>query len=93
MTVYSALRCLRTTSALSFMGHGLMEGKLLSWCRHAHAGFLTLVNSFLQLPPERIGKRRRHSIANLPVLVLDVARKLVAVRKALHGKDWIILDR
>jgi hypothetical protein len=27
------------------------------------------------------------------VLVLDVARKLVAVRKALHGKDWIILDR
>jgi len=71
-----------------------MEGKLLSWCRHTHTSFLTLVvNGFLQLPPERIGKRRGHSIANLPVLVLDVARKLVAVRKALHGKDWIILDR
>ena len=71
-----------------------MEEKLLSWCRHTHTSFLTLVvNGFLQLPPERIGKRRGHSIANLPVLVLDVARKLVAVRKALHGKDWIILDR
>jgi hypothetical protein len=70
-----------------------MEGKLLSWCRHAHAGLTLAVNGFLQLPPERIGKRRGHSIANLPVLVLDVARKLIAVRKALHGKDWIMLDR
>ena len=40
-----------------------------------------------------IGKRRGQGIANLPVLVLDVARKFIAVRKALDGKDWIILDR
>lgn len=48
-------------------------------------GLLALrIDGFLQLPPERKGKRGWHSVANLPVLALNGARKLVAVRKALQ---------
>ena len=48
------------------------------------AGSALGIDGFLELPPERVGKRRRHGIPDLPVLALDVAREPVAVREALH---------
>lgn len=42
------------------------------------------IDGFLELRPERVGERRRHGVADLPVLALDVTRETVAVREALH---------
>jgi len=53
-------------------------------CRSHASGSALGVDGFLELPPERVGKRRQHGIADLPVLALDVAGEPVAVREALH---------
>ncbi len=62
---------------------------MLPSCSCSHTILATLgVNSFLQLPPKREGKRRWDSIANLPVLALYVARELVAVGEALRTHSF-----
>ena len=38
----------------------------------------------LELPPERVGEGRRHRVPDLPVLALDVASEMVAIRDALQ---------
>lgn len=43
------------------------------------------IDSFLEFPAEYICKGRRHGIANLPVLVLNITTKLVAIRESLHN--------